>query len=477
MLFYPLSTNFDGVYWGEAPGLSGSYGQYDNGANVFGNYWNFAGTSLPTGWSSSTTASVNNQLFISAGSVYTNSAVFPSLNHEVEMYAKYTSLNSGGYSGLTQSNSQATQGSNTGSAAEILWMTNSGSNIIYGWAADGTAASYNLQGGVSSGFTPTLNTFYVLGSFVTSSQVVETRDYATSLSASGTYNTNQYIILGYYRGSSAGATSINPITIQLNRTRALPPNNVMPSTSFGSVTVANTLPSVADTLGDPFTLGVSNSVGSGSYIYYSYIWYGAAGSSAADTITATFPSSATASVSIYELRGAITQGLATSTGSSSSASTALAVTSFTPSANSFVIGNAETASSSSSFTAGSGYTLSGTCSSAYGCGEYQTGVSSTMGVPFTLGVSATWVESAISFTPSNVVYYSYIWYATAGSSGPDTITASFSSAGTGSVSIYDMAGDTTAGLLTSYRASSAGSAAASGTFFTPGAHSNVIPDL
>src|SRR5438128_1447585 len=469
--FYPLSTNFDGVYWGEAPGLSGSYGQYDNGANVFGNYWNFAGTSLPSGWSSSTTASVSNQLSISAGSVYTNSAVFASLNYEVEMYAKYTSLNSGGYSGLTQSNSQAPQGANTGSAAEILWQTNSGSNTINAWAADGTTASYNLQSGVS-GFTPTLNTFYVLGSFVTSSQVAETRNYATLLSASGTYNTNQYIILGYFQGSGAGTTSINPITIQWTRTRALPPNNVMPSTSFGSLIVANPVPSVADTQGDPFTLGVSNTVVSSSYIYYSYIWYAAAGSSAPDTITATFPSAVTGSVSIYELKGATIESLATSTGSSSGGSTTLSVASFTPGAKSFVIGNAETSSSTSSFTAGSGFTLGGTCASVYGCGEYRTGVGSATTVPFTLGVSAPWVESAISFAPST--YYSYIWYATAVSSGADTITASFSSSVTGSVSVYEISGASTTSPSTSTGSSSTGSTAVSVTSFTPSANSFVI---
>src|SRR5207249_6947047 len=237
---------------------------------------------------------------------------------------------------------------------------------------------------------------------------------------------------------SAGTTSINPITIQWTRTRALPPNNVMPSTSFGSLIVANPVPSVADTLGDPFTLGASNTVVSSSYIYYSYIWYAAAGSSAPDTITATFPSAATGSVSIYELQGANTQGLATSTGSSSSGSTSLTVASFTPSANSFVIGNAETSSSTSSFTAGSGYTLSGTCSSVYGCGEYQTGVGFATTVPFTLGVSAPWVESAISFTPGTAIYYSYIWYATAVSSGADTVTAAFTSSVTGSVSVYEI---------------------------------------
>ncbi len=34
---------------GEAPQLSGTYGQYDNGSLVFNNYWNFPGPSIPSG--------------------------------------------------------------------------------------------------------------------------------------------------------------------------------------------------------------------------------------------------------------------------------------------------------------------------------------------------------------------------------------------------------------------------------------------
>ncbi|MEM3829494.1 MAG: hypothetical protein QXP36_09825 [Conexivisphaerales archaeon] len=41
-------TEFDGVYWGANPLWTSTYGQYDNGAKVFNNYWNFAGTSLPS---------------------------------------------------------------------------------------------------------------------------------------------------------------------------------------------------------------------------------------------------------------------------------------------------------------------------------------------------------------------------------------------------------------------------------------------
>src|SRR5207253_143856 len=207
--------------------------------------------------------------------------------------------------------------------------------------------------------------------------------------------------------------------------------------------------------------------------YYSYIWYATSGSSGADTITASFSSSVTGSVSIYEINAASTTSPSTSTGSSSAGSTAVSVTSFTPSANSFVIGNAETSSSTSSFTVGSGYTLSGTCSSVYGCGEYQTGVNSATTVPFSLGVSALWVESAISFAPPPTIYYSYIWYATAGSSGVDTITASFSSSVTGSLSIYEISGNSPS-IASSTGSSSGGSTTPSVTSFTPVPNSLVI---
>ncbi|MEM3862339.1 MAG: hypothetical protein QW203_07675, partial [Thermoplasmatales archaeon] len=49
-------TEFDGVYWGANPLWTSTYGQYDNGANVFSFYDNFAGTTLnTTKWSSVTT--------------------------------------------------------------------------------------------------------------------------------------------------------------------------------------------------------------------------------------------------------------------------------------------------------------------------------------------------------------------------------------------------------------------------------------
>ncbi|HUI87053.1 MAG TPA: hypothetical protein VLY21_07855, partial [Nitrososphaerales archaeon] len=69
MVFSPTSTNFDGVYWGEAPQLSGTYAQYDNGASVFTNYWNFSGTGCPTGWTCSGTT-INNGISAASAASY-----------------------------------------------------------------------------------------------------------------------------------------------------------------------------------------------------------------------------------------------------------------------------------------------------------------------------------------------------------------------------------------------------------------------
>ena len=53
------SSGITGI--GEAPQLSSTYAQYDNGANVFpALYQNFAGTSTPSGWQSTGTVAQNN---------------------------------------------------------------------------------------------------------------------------------------------------------------------------------------------------------------------------------------------------------------------------------------------------------------------------------------------------------------------------------------------------------------------------------
>ena len=73
VFYYPTSANlFNGNTVGEAPQLSSTYAQYDNGGNVFfDGYWNYAGTALPSGFSTVNTGgesgesiTVNNGLSI-----------------------------------------------------------------------------------------------------------------------------------------------------------------------------------------------------------------------------------------------------------------------------------------------------------------------------------------------------------------------------------------------------------------------------
>ena len=66
--FLNKATTYNGTTAGEAPQLSSSYAEYDNGANVFIDYWNFAGTTTPSGVSLGGGATINNGLSVSIGS-------------------------------------------------------------------------------------------------------------------------------------------------------------------------------------------------------------------------------------------------------------------------------------------------------------------------------------------------------------------------------------------------------------------------
>ncbi len=276
--FAPKSINlFNGNTVGEAPQLSPQYGQYDNGADVFGNYWDFAGTSLPSAFSATDNLGyiVNNGLSVTAGAIYSKSQEFASLNTILETYAAVTSPTPISYSGLTQSSSQAPQGSNGGSAAEILYVTSGTSSIaLQADAGDGTSASYNL-GSVGGLFTPMVNQYYILGSAVSPTDIYEYKNYTTVGAVAGTFNTNQYIILGWFGGSSAGTSSSTQMNFQWVRTRDYPPNGVMPSESTGALRNAtssftisipvSTYQSV--TQGINSTIAVSASGGSAPYTY------------------------------------------------------------------------------------------------------------------------------------------------------------------------------------------------------------------
>ena len=250
--FAPKTTNLlsssgtSGI--GEAPQLSSTYAEYDDGASVFTNYWNFAGTSLPSGWASSavsgSTVTVNNGLTISgngatAGSTYaaTSSTVF----NNNEILEGYINQNNGG-----TDNERGMLGISTVNNAEPLWDNVGGSgDTIAGWTAGKNNVGNIIQSEtVLNGATIYLNSIssnsnrYIYSVALSSSNGVTTFvNYGSVSSASSTTSDNPsaplYVNLGVY--NTGGGTSFN-LQYTWLRIRAYPPSGVMPSVTFGAVT-------------------------------------------------------------------------------------------------------------------------------------------------------------------------------------------------------------------------------------------------
>jgi len=488
MVFQSTSTNFDDLYAGEAPELSSTYAQYDNGANVFTAY--FDGNTATSNFAVNTNMAVSKSSGVSGpGGATINAIHFSGYAGSAAEFEFKTALTN---AGMIVESSFAN--ANIGTATGVVGLlnnaspgsVNNGINAGDGFGSDFFSNTYYVSGAQTNANNQGTGTtaweygsVTYAGTAATSwSAYIAPQLYSTTGGYTGTVSNNPVSAAGnLYMGGGFGSSN-GGYTVSLNfdymRARAYPPSNTMPSVSFGSAAAGGPPSSVTDTLGSSFTLATSNNVVSASVTYYSYIWYATAPSTGADTITATFAASVTGSESVYEISGATPS--VSSTGSSSSSQATSSVTSMTPSAsNSVVIGNTET--TSTSFTAGSGYTLVGTCNSVYGCSEYQTGVGSATTVTTSLSPSAPWVEVAIALAPVTPNYYSYIWYATASGSGADTITATFGGVVAGTESIYEIAGYSTSVVPSSTGTSSLGSTSASVGSFTPSSNSFVVGNV
>ncbi len=208
------------VNTGEAPQLSSTYGEYDDGANIFNNYWNFAGTSLPRGWTvpSSSNYQVDNG-FIPEPSVGSTTAVYNGSIEETNSIiaewgidlssTTYSSTNS--YFQLNRYTPNSNMHFLGAQGSDILDNNNNNDNLItkaiastgvqvFGVWNDGTNVDWLYNEGVL---------------------------YSTTSGASVT----DYLSLGWADNSQL----YNFPTIYYVRTRAYPPNGVMPSVSFGSI--------------------------------------------------------------------------------------------------------------------------------------------------------------------------------------------------------------------------------------------------
>ena len=202
---------------------SNGYAEYDDGANVFTNYWNFAGTSLPTGWT------------INDGGTVT-------VDNGVSVYA--TSPSSWNRGGLGYNNPIASPyvvetwmkddaGSNDGNLAIFPFVpsditTSSTDTTLYlvenfdGWVWQNPSSTMNKN----ANYKTNINGVYALyGYAVNDSKATESVNYGSSTPVESGYTSTTYIGFASYT---------NTMHASWVRVRAYPPNGVMPSVSFGS---------------------------------------------------------------------------------------------------------------------------------------------------------------------------------------------------------------------------------------------------
>ena len=207
---------------GEAPQLSTTYAQYDDGASVFTNYWNFAGTSLPIslttadfgGTAYTGSVSVNNGLTFSAGSdstqvVYTTTEI--STPYVFEEYTESTVIGNSADAGMGVDSGTSFSGTN-------FWLSRIGAATWNYWVdASSTATSDAMS----------QNTFYILGLTSGGTVYANTAEDASLYSASSTsaFPSPAYLIIS---DIDADAKQV----VQWTRVRAYPPNGVMPSVTF-----------------------------------------------------------------------------------------------------------------------------------------------------------------------------------------------------------------------------------------------------
>ncbi|MCL4380909.1 hypothetical protein M1141_01390, partial [Candidatus Marsarchaeota archaeon] len=216
------------------------YAEYDDGASVFTNYWNFAGTSLPSNLSKigggDDTVSVSNDLNISNPATNTNTQLgwgwvySNSILTVPYILEQYTISATGAYRfGLTSSFSIGLQ--------EMFYDSYVSQAGPAGTGVSGVMTSSTTIAGIP--ITPSLNSLslavYSFSWAGTGSQYYAVNyTSATSVDTTILFSSPLYAFTGatYYAVGGAAATSE---TIQWLRTRAYPPNGVMPTVTFGSV--------------------------------------------------------------------------------------------------------------------------------------------------------------------------------------------------------------------------------------------------
>jgi hypothetical protein len=209
---------------GEFPTATGTYGQYDNGANVFTYYDNFAGTTIGSQYT---------QVTPSPGSITQNNGI------------TVTTGSGNNYGGLILNTVYSTSSplfwegdvtSVSGVASGLMAESGSASSSMgYGlnyWS--GSVAYGSMSGGFTQSDIPNLQigTGIMGVSWAGSSSQYYNKNYFFTSGTSSylTLPSSEYYSIGMYWDSPSSSVSF-----QWVRLRLLPPSNVMPTVSLGNL--------------------------------------------------------------------------------------------------------------------------------------------------------------------------------------------------------------------------------------------------
>ncbi len=206
---------------GEAPQLSSSYGQYDDGVRVFRFYDNFSGTALSSLWTGSGNVVVNNGITIAPGGSITSNSLFSPLNMMLDLYwsavanVPAASLNFGYNSeGLPQYNG-------------LYWKTTSAGQA--GITANALGFHTIVTGLSYSGpyvFSIGTNSISAVAAVSTGGGELAASTYSTTVRTYSGFNNLQLV--------SAVGSGTNLVAYWI-RLRSMAPNGVMPTAIYGNV--------------------------------------------------------------------------------------------------------------------------------------------------------------------------------------------------------------------------------------------------
>ncbi|MEM3846933.1 MAG: hypothetical protein QXU98_14660, partial [Candidatus Parvarchaeota archaeon] len=216
MQVFSSGTEFDGVYWGANPQWTNTYGQYDNGANVFSFYDNFAGTSLRSGWTNmgnATATTVNNGVTMVAGTGNSNQGYYFS-GYQMPLGTVIDAL-------YKDTGSGNARGSEIGIGTVIFTVS---SERVLDFEVNPGSSDYWYMEGYVNGYATTpvysSGTLIILSGAYYSTGATEYENYVPVLTLTGTATTSDtYPNFGVYQDS---------LFIQWLRVRLYPPNGTDP---------------------------------------------------------------------------------------------------------------------------------------------------------------------------------------------------------------------------------------------------------